>query len=150
MLATSTAKRAFLARSVGSTAAARSLSVLSAPPGGSFPPAQSHRQSQHQLQQQRTLLGFVHAIDKRVYQWAKRQMPPISKTEQIALGCGTIGAFLFLFCCCRWHGCDGMQNYARHNNMHLEWDVSTAPGIWHAIACLVNVYPPFNACCVMG
>ena len=148
MLATSTAKKAFLARSVGSTAAARSLSVLSAPPGGSFPPPHQ-RQSQHQLQQQRTLLGFVHAIDKRVYQWAKRQMPPISKTEQIALGCGTIGAFLFLFCC-RWHGCDGMKNYTRHNNMHLEWDVSTAPGIWHAIACLVNVYPPFNACCVMG
>ena len=96
MLATSTAKKAFLARSVGSTAA-RSLSVLSAPPGGSFPPAHQ-RQSQHQLQQQRTLLGFVNAIDKRVYQWAKRQMPPISKTEQIALGCGTIGAFLFLCC----------------------------------------------------
>ena len=57
-----------------------------------------------------------------------------------------------LLCCCRWHGCDGKLNYARHNNMHSEWDVSTAPGIWHAIACLVNVYPPspFNACCVMG
>ena len=109
MLATSTAKRAFLARSVGSTAAARSLSVLSAPPGGSFPPPHQ-RQSQHRLQQQRTLLGFVHAIDKRVYQWAKRQMPPISKTEQIALGCGTIGAFLFLFCCVVVDGTDVMAS----------------------------------------
>lgn len=98
MLATSTAKKAFLARSVGSTAV-RSLSVLSAPPGGAKANHAFSNQSQHQLQQQRTLLGFVHAIDKRVYQWAKRQMPPISKTEQIALGCGTIGAFrLFAFC----------------------------------------------------
>ena len=38
---------------------------------------------------------------------------------------------------------EGMQNYARHNNTHaLEWDVSTAPGIWHS-DCL---YAPFNAC----
>ena len=99
MLATSTAKKAFLARSVGSTAV-RSLSVLSAPPGAKANHA-FNNQSQHQLQQQRTLLGLVHAIDKRVYQWAKRQMPPISKTEQIALGCGTIGALLLvlvLFC----------------------------------------------------
>jgi hypothetical protein len=95
MLATSTAKKAFLARSVGSTAV-RSLSVLSAPSGGVGSSGNYahafNNQSQHRLQQQRTLLGFVHAIDKRVYQWAKRQMPPISKTEQIALGCGTIGA----------------------------------------------------------
>ena len=47
-----------------------------------------------QLQQQRTLLGLVHAIDKRVYRWAKGVLPPISKTENIALGCGTIGTSL--------------------------------------------------------
>eukprot|EP00574_Skeletonema_japonicum_P002788 CAMPEP_0201714226 /NCGR_PEP_ID=MMETSP0593-20130828/790_1 /ASSEMBLY_ACC=CAM_ASM_000672 /TAXON_ID=267983 /ORGANISM="Skeletonema japonicum, Strain CCMP2506" /LENGTH=811 /DNA_ID=CAMNT_0048203491 /DNA_START=150 /DNA_END=2586 /DNA_ORIENTATION=+ len=45
----------------------------------------------HQLSQRRTLLGLVHAIDKRVYRWAKGVLPPISKTENIALGCGTIG-----------------------------------------------------------
>ena len=36
-------------------------------------------------------MGLVHAIDKRVYRWAKSVLPPISKTENIALGCGTIG-----------------------------------------------------------
>jgi hypothetical protein len=41
--------------------------------------------------QKRTLLGLVHAIDKRVYRWARGVLPPISKTENIALGCGTIG-----------------------------------------------------------
>ena len=45
----------------------------------------------HQLQQNRTILGLVPAIDKRLYRLAKGVMPPISKTEQIALGCGTIG-----------------------------------------------------------
>lgn len=49
----------------------------------------------HQLEQRRTLLGLVHAIDKRVYRWAKGVLPPISKTENIALGCGTIGEFLW-------------------------------------------------------
>ncbi len=44
-------------------------------------------------QQKRTFLGIVHAIDKRVYRWAKGVLPPISKTENIALGCGTIGEF---------------------------------------------------------
>jgi acyl-CoA dehydrogenase len=44
----------------------------------------------HSLQQNRTILG-IPAIDKRIYRWAKSVMPPISKTEQIALGCGTIG-----------------------------------------------------------
>jgi hypothetical protein len=92
MLATSAAKKAFIAKSVGTTAV-RSLSVLSSPPSGISSVASRNNTHQHQLQQQRTLLGFVHAIDKRVYQWAKRQMPPISKTEQIALGCGTIGTF---------------------------------------------------------
>jgi len=111
MLATSTAKKAFLARSVGSTMAARSLSVLSAPPAGGSSSFPAHHQ-RHQLQQQRTLLGFVNAIDKRVYQWAKRQMPPISKTEQIALGCGTIGAFLFL--CLLLKACRIMPDITTH------------------------------------
>ncbi len=42
-------------------------------------------------QQQRTLIGLSYAIDKRFYRWAKSVLPPISKTENIALGCGTIG-----------------------------------------------------------
>eukprot|EP00565_Helicotheca_tamesis_P007714 CAMPEP_0185735746 /NCGR_PEP_ID=MMETSP1171-20130828/26109_1 /TAXON_ID=374046 /ORGANISM="Helicotheca tamensis, Strain CCMP826" /LENGTH=799 /DNA_ID=CAMNT_0028406157 /DNA_START=192 /DNA_END=2592 /DNA_ORIENTATION=+ len=61
----------------------------------SSPNAQNklHCIQQHPFQQTqvRTLLGIVHAIDKRVYRWAKSVLPPISKTEQIALGCGTIG-----------------------------------------------------------
>ncbi|KAL7428397.1 hypothetical protein ACHAXM_001263 [Skeletonema potamos] len=51
----------------------------------------SNGRNHHQLEQRRTLLGLVHAIDKRVYRWAKGVLPPISKTENIALGCGTIG-----------------------------------------------------------
>ena len=54
----------------------------------------------HQLEQRRTLLGLVHAIDKRVYRWAKGVLPPISKTENIALGCGTIGAYLYIYIIC--------------------------------------------------
>ena len=42
-------------------------------------------------QQRRTLLGLVGAVDRRVYRWARGVLPPISKTENIALGCGTIG-----------------------------------------------------------
>lgn len=42
-------------------------------------------------QQSRNIVGLVNAIDKRVYRWAKGVMPPISQTEQIALGSGTIG-----------------------------------------------------------
>lgn len=103
MLATTAAKKAFIAKSAGTTAV-RSLSVLSSPPSGISSTgsaiATSSGRNQHQLQQQRTLLGFVNAIDKRVYQWAKRQMPPISKTEQIALGCGTIGKQQLMDCIC--------------------------------------------------
>jgi acyl-CoA dehydrogenase len=44
-----------------------------------------------QSQQKRTILGISKAIDKRLYRAAKSVMPAISKTEQIALGCGTIG-----------------------------------------------------------
>jgi len=46
---------------------------------------QLNKNSSYALTQQR---GFV---TKFVYKWAKSLMPPISKTEQIALGCGTIG-----------------------------------------------------------
>lgn len=42
-------------------------------------------------QQSRNIVGLVSAIDKQVYRWAKSVLPPISKTEKIALGCGTIG-----------------------------------------------------------
>lgn len=42
-------------------------------------------------QQRRTILGISAAVDKRLYRAAKSVMPAISKTEQIALGCGTIG-----------------------------------------------------------
>ncbi|GFH62165.1 acyl-CoA dehydrogenase-like protein [Chaetoceros tenuissimus] len=41
--------------------------------------------------QQRNIVGISHAIDKRLYRMAKGVMPPISQTEQIALGSGTIG-----------------------------------------------------------
>ena len=44
-----------------------------------------------QQQQRRTILGVSKALDKRLYRAAKGVMPTISKTEQIALGCGTIG-----------------------------------------------------------
>ena len=47
--------------------------------------------SSQTLEQRRTFLGISKAIDKRAYRMAKGVMPPISKTEQIALGCGTIG-----------------------------------------------------------
>jgi len=36
-------------------------------------------------------VGLVNAIDKRIYRFCKTLMPPISATEQTALGCGTIG-----------------------------------------------------------
>ena len=44
-----------------------------------------------QKQQVRSILGVSSAIDKRLYRMAKSVMPTISQTEQIALGCGTIG-----------------------------------------------------------
>jgi len=63
----------------------RSLSVISS----SF--LRKNHQHEHQLQQKRTILGLIPAVDKRLYRMAKGVMPPISKTEQVALGCGTIG-----------------------------------------------------------
>jgi hypothetical protein len=53
-----------------------------------------HRLPRPLAGQRRTLLGVVHAIDQRVYRWAQSVLPPISKTENIALGCGTIGEFV--------------------------------------------------------
>lgn len=43
------------------------------------------------LEQRRTFLGIHKSLDQRLYRMAKSVMPAISKTEQIALGCGTIG-----------------------------------------------------------
>jgi alkylation response protein AidB-like acyl-CoA dehydrogenase len=42
-------------------------------------------------EQRRTILGISKALDKRLYRMAKGVMPNISQTEQVALGCGTIG-----------------------------------------------------------
>ena len=53
----------------------------------------------NELQSQSTSLPFEQQrrtfVLKALYRFAKRQMPKISKTEQIALGCGTIGTFRF-------------------------------------------------------
>jgi acyl-CoA dehydrogenase len=42
-------------------------------------------------QQSRSILGVSKALDRTLYRAAKSVMPAISKTEEIALGCGTIG-----------------------------------------------------------
>ena len=49
-----------------------------------------HRTNGQRLQN-RNIVGLVHAIDKRIYRLCKSIMPPISKTEEIALASGTIG-----------------------------------------------------------
>jgi len=41
--------------------------------------------------QRRTIMGISKALDKRLYRMARGVMPAISQTEQVALGCGTIG-----------------------------------------------------------
>jgi len=46
--------------------------------------------SQH-AEQRRTILGISKAVDKRLYRLAKGIMPTLSQTEEVALGCGTIG-----------------------------------------------------------
>mmetsp|Transcript_17267 Transcript_17267/g.40147 ORF Transcript_17267/g.40147 Transcript_17267/m.40147 type:complete len:804 (+) Transcript_17267:216-2627(+) len=69
--------RGAISRTAGARAAA--ARPLAAPRGGD------------RRGQARGILGVSHAIDKRVYRWAKGVLPPISKTENIALGCGTIG-----------------------------------------------------------
>ena len=80
--------RSAISRTAGATtASARSLSVLG---GGSGPSSRDRLPGRHR-QQARGILGVSHAIDKRVYRWAKGVLPPISKTENIALGSGTIG-----------------------------------------------------------
>lgn len=43
------------------------------------------------MTQRRTILGISKALDKRLYRMARGVMPTISQTEQVALGCGTIG-----------------------------------------------------------
>jgi len=68
-----------------------SSSTLASKPSDILPSSLNASSNHHQLDQRRTLLGLVHAIDKRVYRWARGVLPPISKTENIALGCGTIG-----------------------------------------------------------
>ena len=74
--------RGAISRTAGATAAAaRPLAVLG---GGNGQPGRRGGQT-------RGILGVSHAIDKRVYRWAKGVLPPISKTENIALGSGTIG-----------------------------------------------------------
>jgi acyl-CoA dehydrogenase len=42
-------------------------------------------------QQKRSILGISKALDRTLYRAARSVMPAISKTEEIALGCGTIG-----------------------------------------------------------
>ena len=64
--------------------------LLTSPHVSSFNGRTAHM-SNNTLQQTRNIVGLVSFIDKRVYRWAKSVMPPISKTEQIALGSGTIG-----------------------------------------------------------
>lgn len=84
--------KAALSNAIAVTKASHSIracSVLSSSNGATL--MQHHQKKGHTLHQRRTILGVVNAIDKRVYRWAKGLMPPISKTEQIALGCGTIG-----------------------------------------------------------
>ena len=46
--------------------------------------------------QKRTILGISSALDRRLYRMAKGVMPTISQTEQVALGCGTIGKLILL------------------------------------------------------
>mmetsp|Transcript_41783 Transcript_41783/g.87697 ORF Transcript_41783/g.87697 Transcript_41783/m.87697 type:complete len:818 (-) Transcript_41783:145-2598(-) len=86
--------RAAAKASLSGTSSLRSLSVLPSNHGISpLAPSSCNNHGNHPIhhQQRRTLLGLVHAIDKRVYRWARGVLPPISKTENIALGCGTIG-----------------------------------------------------------
>jgi acyl-CoA dehydrogenase len=76
-----------LSASIQRHSSARALSSLSS--SNYFSKTRnSHLQKQSQT---RNIVGLVDAIDKRVYRWAKGVMPPISQTEQIALGSGTIG-----------------------------------------------------------
>lgn len=44
-----------------------------------------------ETKQRRTILGISKALDRTLYRMARGVMPSISQTEQVALGCGTIG-----------------------------------------------------------
>ena len=85
-------RAAAAARLPGRTPSARPLAVL---PSDAASPRLRDRDARGAplaaSQQRRTLLGLVHAVDRGVYRWAQGVLPPISKTENIALGCGTIG-----------------------------------------------------------
>jgi hypothetical protein len=80
----------------------RAFSVMSSYSYGSGSIQRNANKNHHQLQQNRTILGLIPAIDKRLYRLAKGVMPPISKTEQIALGCGTIGKETVGLNCVKW------------------------------------------------
>jgi hypothetical protein len=86
MLTSRTAARARLSGIASSNNA--TLSVVNIQIGQSN---SNDKKSSPHSQQQRNIFGLSHAIDKRFYRWAKGVLPPISKTENIALGCGTIG-----------------------------------------------------------
>ena len=47
--------------------------------------------------QYKTILGISKVLEKRLYTMAKGVMPAISQTEQVALGCGTIGFDCHIF-----------------------------------------------------
>mmetsp|Transcript_26993 Transcript_26993/g.30257 ORF Transcript_26993/g.30257 Transcript_26993/m.30257 type:complete len:818 (+) Transcript_26993:98-2551(+) len=51
----------------------------------------TNQHTQQQDQQRRTIMGISSWLDKKLYRMAKGVMPKISQTEQVALGCGTIG-----------------------------------------------------------
>jgi hypothetical protein len=89
MLTSRTAARARLSGIASSNHA--TLSVVSSNLQTIGQSNSNDKKSSPHSQQQRNIFGLSHAIDKRFYRWAKGVLPPISKTENIALGCGTIG-----------------------------------------------------------
>jgi len=54
-------------------------------------PAYVHNFQHNNITQRRTILGISQTLDKYLYRMARGVMPTISQTEQVALGCGTIG-----------------------------------------------------------
>ena len=57
---------------------------------GNINPNHSNRNA-HQFQSHRTIVGIIPPLDRKIYNFSKTLMPPISQTEQTALGCVTIG-----------------------------------------------------------
>lgn len=53
--------------------------------------ASRHLAKSLQLQQTRGILGISSSLDARLYRMAKGVLPKLSATEQVALGCGTLG-----------------------------------------------------------